>query len=69
MERIIKELRRLGPLEPGEDRALVFDDVVVIVSFSSETTELKLKIVVGYHRIEGDASPAEATAWGVRGAG
>jgi len=60
MERIFEELQRLGPLEPGEDRALVFDDVVVIASFS-EAAELKLKIVVGYHRIEGDAFPEEAT--------
>jgi len=61
MERIVEELQRLGPLEPGEDRALVFDDVVVIASLS-EAAELKLKIVVGYHRIEGDAFPEEVTA-------
>ena len=56
MERIVEELQRLGPLEPGEDRALVFDDTVVIASLS-EAEELKLNIVVGYHRIEGDAFP------------
>ena len=61
MERIVEELQRLGPLEPGEDRVLVLDDVVVIASFS-EAEELKLKIVVGYHRIEGDAFPEEAKA-------
>ena len=67
MERIVQELQRLGPLEPGEDRALVFDDVVVIASLSEAsdpTTRilLKLDIVVGYHRIEGDAFPEEETA-------
>ena len=60
MERIFEELLRLGPLEPGKDRALVFDDTVVIASLS-EAAELKLNIVVGYHRIEGNAFPEEAT--------
>lgn len=61
MDRIVDELLRLGPLEPGEDLALVFDDAVVIASVS-EAAELKLKVVVGYHRIEGDAFPEEAKA-------
>lgn len=59
MDRIVEELQRLGPLESGEDRVLVFDDVVVIASFS-EAKELKLHIAIGYHRIEGDAFPEEA---------
>ena len=60
MERIFEELQRLGPLEPGEDRPLVFDDAIVIASLS-EASELKLKIVVGYHRIEGNVFLEEAT--------
>jgi len=61
MDRIVDELMRLGPLEPGEDLALVFDDAVVIASVS-EASELNLKIVIGYYRIEGDAFPEEVTA-------
>lgn len=52
MERIIEELQKLGPLDQGEERVLVFDDAVVIANVA-DAEELKLKIVVGYHRIEG----------------
>jgi len=52
MRSVMGELKKGGPLEPGDKQAFVLDDAVVVVELD-EARELKIQVCLEPARIEG----------------